>query len=476
MAKTDQDIANDCYRKGTEAMGKGGWDYAINMFSLAITKAPKNILYRQARHGCIRKKYDDNGTGMKLSKMKIMGPRGKMKKAQKKKDWAAADKAAEDALAINPWDAQTMFDLGKILQERGCDDVAVYALTRAVEYERDNIEFNRGLGELLLSRGEFPNARSCYERIYKLNPEDAEARKALGEIDAKSVLDSHRGGYEEAATTKDVKVKQNAYEEDRQARKAGMQAGVDGPGQSEEADLQRLIRKEPEALTNYLKLADFYKNRKQLKKAYDVYMQALENAGDNDNVREEAENVELDMIRTQIGGVEEQLREKPDSGDLKDQRTAMRKKLLKREIEVLSVRIERYPQDLRLKYNLANCFKRAGRFTKAIPLFQQASADIRIKEDVLVGLGECFIKEKKLDLGRRQFEKAIQSINPIDKEDLFKTAHYWLGRLYEKANQIDKADAHYSEILAVDYDYKDTLTRLEAISGGSGEDEIGLDD
>lgn len=457
-------------------MAKGNWDYAINMLSLAVNKEPKNILYRQARHGCIRKKYDENGTGMKLSKMKIMGPRGKMKKAQKKKDWPTADKFAEDALAVNPWDAQTMFDLGQILQERDCDDVAVYALSKAVEYDKDKVEFNRALGQLLLDRGEFKDARSCYQRIYNLNNEDAEARQMLGKIDAMSILDGKRGGYEEADTTKDVKVKpQNAYEADRQARKAGMQQTVDGPGQSEEADLQRMIRKEPEALTNYLKLADYYKNRKKLKEAFDIYNKALETIGENDSVREEAENVELDILRNQIGSVEEQMRTKPDSADLKDQRTAMRKKLLKREIEVLATRIERYPQDLRLKYNLANCYKRAGRFTKAIPLFQQASADVRIKEDVLVGLGECFIKEKKLDLGRRQFEKAIQTINPIDKEDLYKTAHYWLGRLYEKAQQLDKADTHYSEILAVDYDYKDTLARLEAIQGNSDDGE-GLDD
>ena len=457
-------------------MGKENWEYAINMLTKAVSLTPSNVLYRQARHGCIRKKYDDNGTGVKLSKMKIMGPRKKMKKARGKKDWAAADAAAEEALAINPWDAQTLFDLGQICLERDCDEVALYAMKQAVAYDSGNAEFNRALGHLLRDRGEYRDARSCFQRIYNLDKDDADARQMLGKLDAESMLDGKRGGYEEADTTKDVKVQKNAYEEDRQARKAGMQTNVDGPGQSEEADLQRMIRKEPEALTHYLKLADYYKNRKQLKEAFDVYNNALESVGENDNVREEAENVELDILRNQIGGVEEQLRTKPDSGDLKDQRTAMRKKLLKREIEVLSTRTERYPQDLKLKYNLANCMKRAGRFTRAIPLFQQASADTRIKEDVLVGLGECFIKEKKLDLGRRQFEKAIQTINPIDKEDLYKTAHYWLGRLYEKAGQVDKADTHYSEILAVDYEYKDVLKRLETIQGGSGEDGEGLDD
>ncbi len=143
---------------------------------------------------------------------------------------------------------------------------------------------------------------------------------------------------------------------------------------------------------------------------------------------------------------------------------------------MLSARVERYPNDLRLKYELAQRYKRVGKTAKAIPLFQQATADTRIKEDVLVALGESFIKEKKLDLARRQFEKALETINSQDKPDVFKNASYWLGRLYEKAAKTDQAEHHYYEILAVDYEYKDVKDRLEALQSGDDADGDGLDD
>lgn len=466
-------IANECYRKGTEAMQKQNWDYSIDMFGKASALDPDNLVFRQARHGCIRKKYDDNGSGARMASMKLMKIRGRMKKARMQKDWEAVSSIAEEGLAVNPWDASLFADLGESAKERELENTAVYCYKKAVEYAPDNMDYNRVLGHLLRSRGEYQEARSCFHRIYQMDKNDSEARQIMGQIDAESVLD--RSGYEKAEKTEDVKSeRRNAYEEDRRARKAGMESQVDGPGQSEEADLQRAIRKEPEDVNHYLKLADYYRNKKQLQEAYDTYAQAIEKFGDDANTREQMEDVELDMLRNDAANARDESRQKADDEALKEKSTKLTRQLLKREIEVLGTRIERYPNDMRLKFELAQRFKRAGKFGQAIPLLQQASADSRLKEDVLVGLGECFIKDKKLDLGRRQFEKAVQTLNSHDKPDQFKTAHYWLGRLYEKAGQTDKAENHYHEILGVDYEYKDVRARLEQMAGDE-DDGMSLD-
>lgn len=462
-------IAAECFRKGTEAMNKENWDYAIDMFSKSMLMEADNLMFRQTRHGCIRKKYKDNGTGAKMAGMKLMKFRGKIKKALGKEEWDAADKLAEEGLAINPWDSQLLIDLGAACEGRDWGSIAQYAYEKAVESDPENIENLRALGRLCRERGEYSKSRACFSQIYKLDPEDGEARTMMSQLDAESVLD--RKGYEDAKDTKDVKeTPQNAYEADRQARKAGMQQAADGPGQSEEADLQRSVRREPENVNTYLKLADYYRGKKELQKAIDTYQKAIDECGEDANVREQLEDVELDLLRHQTTEIKDQFRKKPDSGDLKDQVTKLSTKLIKREIEVLASRIERYPKDLRLKFELAQRYKRVGKFAKAIPLFQQASADTRIKEDVLVGLGECFIKDKKLDLGRRQFEKAIETINAQDKPDLYKNAHYWLARLYEKGGKTAKAENHYTEILGLDYEYKDVLQRMEAIQGDDGEE------
>lgn len=469
---SDRDrIAAECFRKGTEAMNKQNWDYAIDMFTKSAMLVPDNLMFRQTRHGCIRKKYDDNGSGAKMSKMKLMKPKGRIKKGRGKEDWEAVDQAAEEGLAINPWDADLLLALGDSCREREISSIAQYAYEKAVEAAPDSIPHLKVLAQFAREKGEFQIARACFSRIHQLDPDDSEARSAINKLAAESML--VRGGLEDAKSTEDVKKEPvNAYEADRQARKQGMAQAVDGPGQSEEADMQRQIRKEPENVNHYLKLADFYRNKKRLKEALDTYTKAIETCGENQNTREQLEDVELDMLRNKVGLIRDELGKSPDSNSLKEQAAKFGKELVKREIEVLASRTVRYPNDLRLKFELAQRYVRVKQYPKAIPLFQQAGADSRIKEDALVGLGECFIKDKKLDLGRRQFEKALQSIDVNDKPELYKTAHYWLGRLYEKAGKNEKAENHYTEILAADYEYKDVLKRLEELQGGE-DDEFG---
>ncbi|MDP7277771.1 MAG: tetratricopeptide repeat protein, partial [Planctomycetaceae bacterium] len=138
--------------------------------------------------------------------------------------------------------------------------------------------------------------------------------------------------------------------------------------------------------------------------------------------------------------------------------------LIKREIEVFSSRIERYPNDLKLKSELGNRFVRIKKYNQAIPLFQVCVKDQRLQTAALTSLGKCFIAEKKGKLAKRQFEKAVETVDQLDQPDLYKETHYWLARLLEEEGNSAEAENHYTEVLAVDYEYKDALSRMEALS------------
>ena len=95
-------------------------------------------------------------------------------------------------------------------------------------------------------------------------------------------------------------------------------------------------------------------------------------------------------------------------------------KLIKSEIQVFSKRIERHPQDSRLKYELGKRYMRIKRNKDAIKLFQQSVADKRIETEVYVLMGECFLNESQVPLAKRQFEKALPNLNSHDDEDFSK--------------------------------------------------------
>ncbi|MEZ6131330.1 MAG: tetratricopeptide repeat protein [Planctomycetaceae bacterium] len=459
--------AQDWFKKGTDAMNRQNWDFAVECFSSSVKMKPDFVLFRQTKHGCCRKMHGDNGTGARMAGMKLMGIRGKIKKARSNQDWQTVDRLAEEGLVVNPWDAQLYADIGMACSELERGEIAKYALGKACELDQTNIEFLKAFGQVLRERGDYKEARRCFERAYKLDPNDGESRSMMSKLDAESVMD--RGGYEKADSTKDVQTEKpaatNAYEEDRRARK-GAQKGTIAPGESVEMDLRAAIRKDPNNVALYQKLADVLIASRQLPQAIETLDKALELVPNNEGLKEIREDVELDIIREKVGEAAERLRKFPTRENLKTKYDALKSDLMQREMEVLAGRVESHPNDMKMRFDLAERYRKTQQYAKAIPLLQQAVADMRLSEDALVSLGECFIRSGKADLGRRQFMKALETLNAKDKPDAFKNAHYYLGRLYEKAGKNDEAEKHYNEILGVDYDFRDVLKRLEEIQGG----------
>jgi len=456
MADDKRKLSAECWRRGNEAMQSENWDYSIQMFSQCVKFEPDNLLFRQALRGVEMKKYGNNRAGAKMSGVKLMGPRGRVKKSRLSRNWDAVDKAAEEGLAINPWDAQLNADVGEACRKLEFAAVAAFAYEKAVECDPNSKTFCRALAELYEERGDFQLATGVWEKICQIDPMDGDARTRAQQAATKQVID--RGGYEGAQSTKGVMADHEV------AKRLNIQnAGeIDGPGQSEEADLQRAIRKEPDAHEGYIKLADFYRRSKRLEDAQKMLEKAAEITGGDSSVRELAEDVELELLERNL----RLARENAEDDTARERVREIAREMLLREMEVLRTRVDRYPGDLKLKFRLGECFMRDRKFAQAIPLFQQSSQDTRMEVKALVSLGKCFMQEKKYPLARRQFEKAVPKLNPHEQADAFKEVHYWLGRLCEAAGDVETAENHYGEVLAVDYEYKDTLQRLESLQGG----------
>lgn len=464
--------AAEWYRKGTEAMGHQNWNYSVECFTNAGRLAPDNLLYRQARVGCLRKSYGENGTGARMAGVRLVAIKGRIKKAKMSKNWKAVETAAEEGLAINPWDAQLFFDLGVSTQEQENMDIARYALERAVELDRNNVDFNRRLGEFLFERRDYKPARTCFERVYKLEPTDSEARSMMGRIDAATVLD--RKGLDDAESTRDAMVEQpeepvNAYEADRRARRGRSAAAA--PGESEEADLIHAIRKDPKNLGLYLKLADHYKNSRKLGQASDQLEKALEVDPDNGEIRELQLEIEVLRLREEAALAEKRARAYPDKEHLVEKAKMLTQQVIQKEVELLTLGVELNPTDLKKKFELGQrlASRHIKDFARAIPLLQQSTANPNIKLAATVLLGECFAREGRSDLARRQLQKAVEGLNFQDHPNEFRSSHYLLGRLYQAAGKIDEAEHHYGEVLAVDYEYRDVLKRMEQL-GEAGDD------
>ena len=328
----------------------------------------------------------------------------------------------------------------------------------ALKVDPGNVALNRSLALVLEERSEYTEAVECWKRVLKVDPHNGEARSKMTALDAKSVMD--RGGYEGAQST------QNVMAAHEVAKRLKLNPEADGPGMSVEADLQRAIRKDPANKDNYLKLADYYKREAELERAEEQYLKALEVSGNDIAIREQLEDVQLDLMRKAQMIAKEQARGEPDNAELKQRAGEVANELLKREIEVFARRVDRYPNDMRLKFDLGTRYMRVRKWQLAIPLFQQARSDPRMKAEALISLGKSFFNDGKAQLAIRQFEQAMPEVKFEDQPKMYIDLYYSSGRLYEESKNFKAAEEAYQKVLEVDYNYKDTVDRLNKLQGG----------
>jgi tetratricopeptide (TPR) repeat protein len=449
--------ASDCYRKGVEAMEKQNWDLAVEMFGMCAKFVPDNLMYRQLLRNSEYKKYNDNKTGAgTFAKSKLLSIRGRIKKARGKEEWDEVDKACEEGLALNPWDTQLNQDLAEAARKREHLEVAKFAMMSAQKSDPNNKPLNIALAEVLEDRGEYDEAAKVWEHICRLDPNDGQARSRLSGCHTKNTLD--RGGYEDAKSTQSVAVN----------RGRGPKPGESmAPGESEETDLKHAIRKEPDRVEHYLKLANHYKKTRKLDQAYETLNTALQVSGNDPGVRELLEDVELARMEANLELAKEAAtRDKTDTA--RNNAAALANEFHKRKLEVVSRRSERYPQDLNLKFELAKLFMHFQKWAQAIPLLQQASKQTRLEPAARVHMGKCFIYDKKLPLAKGQLERGVAVLTHDADPKLFVEAHYLLARVCDELGDKPTAEKHYGEVLVVDYEYKDAKDRLEKLQGGGG--------
>lgn len=456
MADEDR-WAAEWFRKGNDAMQKQNWDLAVEAFGQCVRLKPGYLNYRQLLRNCTKKKHGDNGKGAgTFGKTKLMGIRSRIKKARAAEQWEEASKAIEEGLLINPWDTQLNLELGEVSEKLDRGEIAKFAYMEAVRSDPKDKANLIKLATLLRARREYDEAIKVWEQVARLDPADLTAMRKITELQTEKTTD--RGGYEDAEKTRDV-----------MAAKGAAAAGKGGaaPGESLEADLKHAIRKEPDKLEHYLKLAGYYKGAKKLEEAYETMGKALEVSKNDPSVREQLEDLELLLMKHRLDDAKEQANQS-GTPEARQQAAALSVALRDRRIEVLSARVERYPQNLNIKLDLAELLMQLQKWTQAIPLLQKSSQDPRLKTRSFVALGKCFVYDKKLPLARGQFERAVPDLNVEADPDTFKECHYLLGRVCEELKDVPTAEKHYGEVLVIDYEYKDTRERLEKLQAGGG--------
>jgi tetratricopeptide (TPR) repeat protein len=124
----------------------------------------------------------------------------------------------------------------------------------------------------------------------------------------------------------------------------------------------------------------------------------------------------------------------------------------------LASRVERYPNDLHLHFELGLQYFTYEYYDEAVQHLQLAQKSPKDRLESLYYLAMCFVKKGQNDMGVMQLETARDQIPTMD--ELKKKIVYQLGLCAEESGDYEKAYAYYKDVYSTDVTFADLNTRM----------------
>ncbi len=443
------------FQYGNDAALKSNFDYAINMYKEACKLVPDNLVYRQALRGIERRKFnnDPSKVGM-LVAAKTQPVRLKAKAARSRGKHAEAIEALEDAFVHNPWDVSAAWEAAESAEELGLLNLAQWYVESVQNITKD-VNFFKFAAHIHENCESWAKAIGCWETVKKLSPNDQDANRQINALSAKSTI-------------------KRANLEDSLERKA-TPAGPD-PAETAEA-LERLkreqltpeqrlikeINEDPSLTHAYIELAEIYRGRGDLEKAEKVLAKGLKANPDDNGITSVYEDTQIARLKKAIEGQTQKFRERPDDTGIKIKLDQLTEALSKYELAAFRRRVNLHPTDSALRLQLGLALARQGKHDEAIGEFQQARNSPAHKLAALYNAGLSFEANSAYKLADRSYREALKTLEEDDREN-FLNLHYRLGRVAEALGDNEKANEHYNEVGAIDYNYEDVAQRLRNLN------------
>ena len=411
----------------------GDFDYAATLLLQCVTGNPANAEYVRAYIETLQKKYRNNGSGCALSHFKERPARNALKKAMPQQQWDEVIQHGIKILAVNPWDTSVLIAMGTAAGKLGHRPCELYYLQMAVAASPKDPICNRLYAMALSDRGMTDQAIVFWHRVEEILPDDHDAKLAIAGLTMQKA--NARGDF---SRLDPVSSKLNAVAK-----------------QQEEAtrlqSLQQKMQAEPQNMVNYLELAHLHFTNEQYEEAQEVLRQAYEASGGDLDVREKWEDAQLRRLRQKVLTAE-----KP--ADKQD----FQREYSEKDLECCLHRVERYPDNLRFKFELGYRYLLARRYVEAIQQLQVAVKDPHKAGVALLLLGQCFQHVKQYRLAMSHYESAVAQIPERDANNR-KSALYLAGRLALALKDVDTARKHLMALADLDFGYKDVASLLDGI-------------
>ncbi len=449
LAQKAQNFTN----RGRQALETGRYELAVDMLMEAVSAAPDVLETRRLLRAAQIANFRRNGKtgfgaklGYKMAQMKIMG-------LVKKGHGAEAMAEAEKLLSQNPLDPDNIEVAVKAAEAAGKADHAAITVEAAYECSNRDPALLERVATYYTMAKRYDKARDAYQKLSELKPGDQRILQLLKNTEAQATMNA---GWEQTAGKKGgfqalIANKEQAKKLD-QANKAVI-TGDDADALIQEKLAQ--IEREPKNMNFRRALARLYVQNKRFEEAIQCLTDAIEMAG--------AMDPELDRMlsQTYVNYYDQQIEAYRAAGD-EENAIEMENQKNQFVFDDLAQRVERYPNDLHLRYELGLQYYTYEYYDEALEHLQLAQKSPKDRLWALYYLAMCFLKKGQTDMAVMQLETARDAIPTMD--DLKKKIVYQLGLCAEEAGDLEKAYQYYKDVYAADVGFEDLGERMLAVS------------
>ena len=405
--KSISEISRDArmlFNKANEAAQRENLDYAITLYNQVLTKEPGFFDCRKAlRAAQVQKAGAGGGFLKKMWGSASSSPQVAKAKMAMSKNPAEALAIAEQILNGDPANTGAHRIIVEAAQSLDLPQTLVMSLDLLVKNSPKDkglaIEFAQAVG---LAGGDTSQAERILGDLLRATPNDGEVNQALKDLSARKTLD--QGGY--AA----LEGGQGSYRDILKDKQEAVSLEQEKRVMKSEDVTERLIGEyeermltEPKNLKLVRQLAELYTQKKKFDRSLELYERIKNSEMGNDPSLERSVN---DTIVRRFDYQLEQL--DPAAQDYADQSAKIQTEKLEFQVTDCQKRVEKYPTDLAIRFEMGQLYFQMGKIKEAIPEFQKAQQNPNKHLAAMSLLAQCFAKGKMYDMAARKLQDAIK--------------------------------------------------------------------
>ncbi|MGI8964558.1 MAG: tetratricopeptide repeat protein [Limisphaerales bacterium] len=446
--------ARDQYEKGVIAFQRQNLDYAMTILNQVLEKEPAFYDCRQAlRATQFKKAGEKSGFFKKMLGSATNSPMLAKGQLSLRSNPREAIQIAEQILNSDPHNSSAHKLLADAALAADFPKTAILSLEILVKNAPKDHELALELAQAYTQANQIDKAEALYIEFLRAQPHRTEVAQALKNLAARKtmseggygVLADGSGSYRDILKNKEEAV--SLEQEKREVKTDDVAAGLI-------AQYEARLELEPNNLKLMRSVAELYAQKKEFDLALDYYNR-IAAAGSADPA---LEKTITDLSIKKLEHVMAQL--DPASPDFAAQSAQLQAARDDFSLSEVKRRVEKYPNDLQLRFDLGQLYFKAEKISEAIQELQKAQNNPHRRLSAMSLLGQCFAKRGMNDLAARTLQNAIKEKVVFDEEK--KELIYALGCVLEKMGKAGEAMEQFKQIYEVDIGYRDVAAKVDA--------------